>query len=89
MRLALGSTPSGITQLVLRGAGRWLALGLGLGTFLAWVAQRWLTSLLYEVAPFDPLSYDVVLILVAVIALAASWWPAFRAGRTDPEQLLR
>ncbi|MBY0504052.1 MAG: ADOP family duplicated permease [Bryobacteraceae bacterium] len=89
LRLALGATSGGVTRLVLQGTGRWLVLGLALGVFLAWVAQRWLASWLFEVAPFDPLSYAVVLTLVPAIALAASWWPAYRAGRADPQQLLR
>ncbi len=89
LRLALGATPAAITQSILAGTGRLLLLGLALGAALALIAGQWLESLLYGIPSRDPASYAVALVLVPVVTLAAAWWPAFRAGKADPQQLLR
>lgn len=89
LRLALGATPAAITQSILAGTGRLLLYGLALGTVLALWAGRWIESLLYGIPATDAASYAVAVVFVPVVALAAAWWPAFRAGKADPQQLLR
>ena len=46
-------------------------------------------TLLYQVAPADPVTYLAVPLLVLLTAVAASWLPAARASRADPCQVLR
>jgi ABC-type lipoprotein release transport system permease subunit len=60
-------------------------LGLGLSLFLS----RWLESLLFEVAPADPLTLVSVTVLLLTVALVGSYWPAERATRVDPLETLR
>jgi putative ABC transport system permease protein len=60
---------------------------IGLGTAVA--ASRTLSSLLYGVAARDPATFVAIWILVAAVALAASYVPARRAARVDPVEALR
>jgi predicted permease len=84
VRMALGATPQSMTRLVLLGAGKLLAIGLAVGLILNAGAARVIASLLFGVAPLDPLALGgaaIVLIAVSAIAVAI---PAARAGRVDP-----
>ena len=56
---------------------------------LAFALTRYLSSLLFEVRPTDPLTLAGVCVLLAIIALVASWIPARRAARVDPLTALR
>ena len=69
----------------LRLAGAGIAIGLA----LAFALTRYLGSLLFEVGPTDPLTLAGVSLLLAIIALVASWIPARRAARVDPLTALR
>ena len=89
IRSAVGATRAQIAALVLRqglwkaGAGLLLGLGGALGL------SHFLTSLLFEVGPTDPLAYLIVSILLLSVALLASYLPARRAARIDPSIALR
>jgi putative ABC transport system permease protein len=89
VRMALGATPGGVTRLVLGGAWRMTAAGLGAGVVLAFGVTRFLESLLYGVKPTDRWTYVVVSAVLAVVVLAASYLPARRASRVDPVVALR
>jgi len=58
------------------------ALGLVIGLFGAWAAGRFLSSLLYEVTPADPLTFAAVAVLLSLITVLAGLKPARRAART-------
>jgi putative ABC transport system permease protein len=89
LRMALGASPRDISRLVL-GQGMTLAgAGLLLGLAGAFVATRVLGSMLFEVKPSDPMTYAAVAILLAIVALAASYIPAHRASKVDPLVALR
>jgi putative ABC transport system permease protein len=65
------------------------AVGLIIGIAASLVASRVLASLLYGVTPSDPLTYAAVGLLLATVALLASYVPARRAARVDPVIALR
>ena len=89
VRMALGAVPSEMSRLVLR-KGTVLALsGAALGLGGAIVLARGMESLLYGVAPLDPVSFAAAAALLLGVALAASYFPARRAALTDPTHALR
>jgi ABC-type antimicrobial peptide transport system permease subunit len=65
------------------------AIGLVLGLVGAWGVSRVLTSLLYGVSATDPVTFAATAVLLAGVALLATWIPARRAARVDPVEALR
>jgi putative ABC transport system permease protein len=89
VRLAVGADARRIRFMVLR-EGMVLALiGASTGLMLAYGVARLLASLLYGIAPTDPVSFTVAAAGVAVAGLVACSIPAARAARVDPLTLLR
>jgi putative ABC transport system permease protein len=89
VRLALGARASHVLRHVL---GQGLALvgaGAAVGLPLAWGFARLLSAKLYGVGAFDLPTLVAVAVVLAAISLAACWWPARRAARTDPIIALR
>ncbi len=89
LRLALGASRLGVVQLVLRESGVLVAGGLVAGVLGALGMSRLIASLLHDVAPEDPLTFTLVAITTALIALLATVIPAWRASRVDPMVALR
>jgi putative ABC transport system permease protein len=89
LRMALGASPRDISGLVLREGMLLAGAGLVLGLAGAIAATRLLTSILFEVKPGDPTTYAAVAVLLAIVALAASYIPAHRASKVDPLVALR
>jgi putative ABC transport system permease protein len=89
VRLALGATPARILLLVLRKGMGLTLLGVAIGLAASFVLTRLLTSLLFGVQAVDPLTFAVVPLLLAVVALLACWIPARRAAKVDPMVALR
>jgi predicted permease len=89
LRLALGAQRSDVYRLVLRESTRLLMVGIAVGILGALAATRYLASVLYGIEPFDPATFATVAILLAAIAMFASWLPARRATRVDPLVALR
>ena len=56
---------------------------------LALALARALQTLLFEVKPNDPLTFAVIPLVLAGVALLACWLPAHRATRVDPLEALR
>lgn len=89
VRLALGARRSDVIGLILRQGAVLTAIGLVLGLAGGLVFSRLLRSLLYGVTVNDPGTFAAVAVLLAVVALAASYLPARRAARVDPVTTLR
>lgn len=89
VRMALGAQRRQVMWMILRGS-LWLTLlGVLVGVPLSILISRYLASALYQVKPFDALSYIAAVLLLAVVSLAASAIPAQRAARLDPAKALR
>ena len=89
LRLALGSTSAGIARWVL-GQGAVLVLaGVGIGLVGALASGQLLQGLLFGVASSDSVTLTLVPLLLASVAILASWHPARRATRVDPAVVLR
>lgn len=89
IRMALGASETQVLRDVLGLGVRLTGLGLLLGLLGALLATRVLASLLYGVASTDALTFTAVSVVLAVVALLASYLPARRATRVDPMVALR
>jgi predicted permease len=89
VRGAIGASHGQIVGLILR-QGLWkTGVGLGIGLLGAFLLSRYMTSLLFDVKPTDPLVYAGVSGVLLVVALLASYLPARRAAKIDPLVALR
>jgi putative ABC transport system permease protein len=89
VRLAMGSTRSGILGLVFR-RGTWLvAAGLLLGAAVAYPCTQLVGGLLFETLPLDPVTHLGAILLLGLVAAAACLTPAMWAARVDPAVVLR
>jgi len=89
VRLALGAKPQDVLQLVLGEGFKIVTAGVIVGVGAAFALTRFMRSLLYSVGPNDPLTFAVVALLFALVALAACYIPARRAMHVDPMVALR
>ena len=89
IRIALGARAGDVRKLFLRHGLELTAVGIVLGIGLAVVVTRVMASYLFGVQPIDPLTYVAVSALLAGIAALATYLPARRAARIDPNVALR
>ena len=89
VRIALGATRGQVIALVLREAALLLVIGLALGTAAAAWAGRAAATLVYGMTPHDPVTLGAAVALLAIVALFASYGPAWRAARLQPMDALR
>jgi putative ABC transport system permease protein len=89
VRMALGAGGASVMWSVLRRALLLMAIGVAIGTAGAIALTRVMAGLLYEVHPTDAATFAGSALLLALLAVAASLVPAWRATRVDPLVALR
>jgi predicted permease len=89
VRVALGASASGVRRLVLRAAAYQAATGVAIGTMLALLTVRVLSTRVPRASSVDPLVLATSAALLLVVCLIASLLPASRAARVDPAVALR
>jgi putative ABC transport system permease protein len=89
VRVALGARPSSIEALVVRQGLPVIVIGLGLGLATSLALARFLGEYLFRVSPLDGWAYAAVASILAIVVVAACYWPARRAGRSDPLAALK
>jgi predicted permease len=89
VRMALGSSRGGIFRLVLQGSASVILVGLLVGGAGSIAGVRLLRSMLFNVAPFDPISFSLAAVALVMTVLLAGITPARRAASIEPMQALR
>jgi putative ABC transport system permease protein len=89
IRLALGASNGHVFRLLVGQGAVLTVIGVGIGVAGALGLTRFLSSLLYGVKPTDPLTFVIVALVLAVVALLACYLPARRATKLDPMMALR
>ncbi len=89
IRTALGASRSDVLKLIVGQGFKLTLIGVGMGVVGALMLTRFVSSLLYGVRPRDPATFLAVSLLLAGVALLASYIPARRATKVDPMVALR
>jgi predicted permease len=89
IRMALGAQSNSVQRIFVSRGLSLTAIGLALGLVAAAALMRLLSSLLFGVNPFDPVTYIAVAASLGLVALIATWLPARQATRIDPMSALR
>jgi predicted permease len=89
VRMALGAEGAAVRRMVVRQGASVAAIGVVLGITAAAGATGALRSLLFGVEAFDAVTFGATGALMLVVALLASYIPAYRASSVDPMQALR
>jgi putative ABC transport system permease protein len=89
IRAALGASRRELVSMMLSAGLRLALVGLGSGLVVALLSTRWLSTLLFEVSPVDPLTFGAVTLVLGFGALVACYVPARRAAWVDPVLALR
>jgi putative ABC transport system permease protein len=89
IRVALGATRRDVIALVVRSGLGWSLAGIASGIAGAYAASRLMAGLLFGVTASDPATFATIAIVMAAVALSASYVPARRAASVDPVSALR
>jgi len=89
VRMVLGADSAATVAMIIRQALGIVLAGAALGTVGALGATRFMSQLLFDVQPTDPLTYGVVLVAAVLVGVLAAWMPARRATRIDLLTALR
>jgi predicted permease len=89
IRVALGAARSDVLTQILKQGLQVTALGITLGLAGALAVNRLIASLLFGVQPTDTVTIAFVIATITAVAVVASWLPAWRASRLDPNVVLR
>jgi predicted permease len=89
IRVALGATRSHMLTQIMKQGLQVTGLGVAIGLAGALAVNRLIASLLFGVQPTDTATIAFVIATIAAVAVVASWLPAWRASRLDPNVVLR
>jgi predicted permease len=89
IRMALGATARDVLGMIIGEGARMAAVGLAIGFILAIAVGKVVGKFLYGVTGGDPVTFTVIPIALALVALIACWLPARRATRVNPMTALR
>ncbi len=89
VRMALGATTQGIVSMVLTGGVKLIAAGIVVGLAGSALAARAMREMIWNVSPWDPVSFAAVAAVLLVVGVQATLWPALRATRVNPVSALR
>lgn len=89
IRLAVGARSIDVLKMVLGEGAKLALIGVAIGLVAAFALTRIIAGLLYGVSAVDPITFVCISVLLAVVALLASYLPARRASRVDPIFALR
>jgi ABC-type antimicrobial peptide transport system permease subunit len=89
IRVALGAARSHVLTHIMKQGLQITALGVIIGLAGALATNRLIASLLFGVQPTDLVTIAFVLATITAVAAIASWLPAWRASRLDPNVVLR
>jgi putative ABC transport system permease protein len=89
VRMAMGAERGDIVKLVVKQGMQLSVVGIVLGFIAAVLLGRVMTSMLVGVKATDPMTYGSMIVVFLLIAILASWLPAWRAAGLDPKAALR
>lgn len=89
IRIALGAARGDVLAQFIRQGLQLTATGIAIGLFGALAANRLIGSLLFGVRPTDVVTISFVIVTIVAVCVVASWLPAWRASRLDPNVVLR
>jgi predicted permease len=89
IRMAMGARTADVLRMVVGQSLRLALAGIACGLGIALVLTRFLSNLLFDVSPSDPVTFFSVASLLAITVLLASGLPAWRAARINPVSALR
>ena len=89
IRMTLGAQRTNIAQMVLVSGGKLALLGCALGVGASLAVSQLVASFLFGVSASDPFTYSAAVLIMLLLALLASAYPAIRAASTDPIKPLR
>jgi putative ABC transport system permease protein len=89
VRMALGAPRSHVLMLVMRQASNLVAAGLAIGVAAAILLSRFMHDMVYDISPLDPVTFIGISLLFCIVAVCASFVPAFRASQNDPITVLK
>jgi len=89
IRMAIGAAPGAVQSMILREGAGMIITGVALGLLIGLGLGQALAGILYKVSPFDPVTFVIAPVSLAIVALFACYLPARRATRVNPLNALR
>jgi predicted permease len=89
IRIALGAGRRNVVRMVVGGGARLALMGIAIGAASGLVLTQFIRSFLFGVGPSDPLTFSGISLVLAFVAILASYVPARRAMKVDPNTALR
>jgi len=89
IRMALGASRSDVLFGVVSRTLRLAFVGIAIGAAVSFAAGKWISSLLFQTQPGDPMTFVAMFVIFACVAVLAGYIPGLRASRVDPLVALR